>query len=273
MFDEVLSLLGEAGIQVRKSERDYRPSINLDDFNTKILKPRNVITMLAEGARDIGFAGNDWVREMRAELVELLDTGLNPVRLVVAAPADMVSESRFPFAGMRIATEYVQLANDWLAQQQLQAKVLQTYGATEVFPPEDADCIIDNTASGSTLRANNLQIVDEVMQSSTKLYANPRSLENPGIRNRVDTLVTLLRSVLEARSRVMVELNVSAECLDQVVEVLPCMRRPTISTLHGDAGFAIRAAVPKNELLKVVPLLKERGATDIVTSSFAQIVP
>ena len=273
MFEQVVTLLSEAGIKVSKSERDYRPRINLDNFNTKILKPRNVISMLSEGARDIGFAGNDWVAEMGADLVEMLDTGLNPVRLVVAAPADLVHSGQFPPDGMTIASEYVQLASEWIKRKQINAKVLQTFGATEVFPPEDADCIIDNTATGSTLRANNLEIVDEVMTSSTKLYANPRALENPFVRDNLESLVTLLRSVLEARQRVMVELNVSADNLDAVIECLPCMRKPTISSLHGDAGFAIRAAVPRPELVQLIPELKARGACDIVTSSFGQIIP
>jgi len=273
MYDQVVGLMADSGIRVSRSERDYRPNINLDGFNTKILKPRNVIGMLAEGARDIGFAGNDWVKEMNADLVELLDTKLNPVRLVVAVPSEQVASGEFPKPNMIVASEYVELANGWINQKEYDAKVLTTFGATEVFPPEDADCIIDNTATGSTLRANNLTIVDEVMKSSTRLYANPRSLENAVIRDKVDTLVMLLKSVLEARERIMLDLNVAASNLDSVVACLPCMRKPTISSLHNNDWYAIRSAVRREELVGLIPLLKSHGACDIVTSLPGQIIP
>jgi ATP phosphoribosyltransferase len=230
--------------------------------------------MLEAGARDVGFAGADWVAELEAEVVELLDTGLDPVRLVAAAPPGVIGrEGRLGRSGpIVVASEYVRLTERWMGERGLEGRLLRTFGATEVFPPEDADCIVDNTATGSTLRANGLEIVDELMRSSTRLYASPRALENPELRERIDRLVMLLRSVLEARSRVMVDLNVTPERLEAVVAALPCMRRPTVSSLGGDAGYAVRSAVPRAQLATVVPELKARGATDIVVSSIAQII-
>jgi ATP phosphoribosyltransferase len=151
--------------------------------------------------------------------------------------------------------------------------VVRSYGATEVFPPEDADCIVDNMATGETLRANGLVIVDELMRSSTRLYANPHALERSAKRERIERLVLLLRSVLDARQRVMLEVNVPADRLEAVIAVLPSMREPTMAPLHGDQGFAVKAAVPRHDLPTVIPEIKARGGTDIVVTALAQIVP
>ncbi len=137
MFDDVVSLLSAAGIQITQSERGYRPNISLPNFSAKILKPRNVISMLLANARDIGFAGDDWVRETDADLVQLIDTRLNPVRLVVAAPQQILNDGKLPDRELVVATEYPNIARNWIEKNQLNAKILTTYGATEVFPPED----------------------------------------------------------------------------------------------------------------------------------------
>ncbi len=210
--------------------------------------------------------------ELAADVEELLDTGLDPVRLVAAAAPEFAAGG-LERASFVVASEYERLTLAWLAKRGLEATFVHSYGATEVFPPEDADCIVDNTATGETLGANGLVIVDELMRSSTRLYANPRALENPEKRARIETLVLLLRSVLDARERVMVEVNVSEECLEAVIAVLPCMREPTMAPLHGDQGFALKAAVPRKDLPRVIPLIKAKGGTDIVVSALAQIVP
>jgi ATP phosphoribosyltransferase len=268
----VLALLADAGIRLTFGRRGYRPTLSLDGFETKILKPQNIVEMLHIGSRDVGFAGADWVAELGAELLELLDTGLDPVRLVAAAAPEFADGGleRAPFV---VASEYQRLTREWLARCGLQATFVHSYGATEVFPPEDADCIVDNMATGETLKANGLAVVDELMRSSTRLYAHPRALEQPHKRARIDTLVLLLRSVIDARERVMLEVNVSADRLEAVVEVLPCMREPTMAPLHGDQGFALKAAVPRKDLPRVIPAIKARGGTDIVVTALAQIVP
>ncbi len=273
MFDQVVDLLKGAGISIRNSERGYRPTISLPNFTAKILKPRNVISMLAAGARDIGFAGEDWIQETNTELVELLDTELNPVRLIVAAPHQILENGQLPKRKIVIATEYPALAKGWIQSNQLDATILQTYGATEVFPPEDADCIIDNTATGSTLRANGLAIIDEIMTSSTRLYASKAAMQNENIKPRIDDLVMLIQSVLQARTRVMMDLNVSQENLTAVVECLPSMRTPTIAPLRDSEWVAVRAAIPKNKLAEIIPKLKTAGACDIVTTPCQQLIP
>jgi ATP phosphoribosyltransferase len=272
MEQGVLALLADAGIRVTFGRRGYRPSLSLAGFETKILKPQNIVEMLHLGSRDIGFAGADWVAELSAELVELLDTGLDPVAVVAAAAPEFTANG-LADAHFVVASEYERLTLAWLERRGLRATFVHSYGATEVFPPEDADCIVDNMATGETLTANGLMIVDQLMRSSTRLYAHPRALEQPAKRARIETLVLLLRSVLDARERVMLEVNVSADCLEAVIEVLPSMREPTMAPLHGDQGFALKAAVPRQDLPRVIPEIKARGGTDIVVTALAQIVP
>jgi len=274
MHDGVITLLHDAGIRVANTARGYRPSITLAGCEVKILKPQNIVEMLHAGSRDLGFAGADWVAELDGRLVELVDTGLDPVRVVAAAPRTILdADGELPARHLVVASEYERLTRRWIDQRDLDATFVHSYGATEVFPPEDADLIVDNTATGSTLEANGLDVVDELMGSSTRLYANEAALDDPERREIIDRLVLLIRSVLEARKRVMVEVNVSAERLPALLEVLPCMRQPTISTLAGDEGFAVKAAVPRTELPDVIPKLTECGGTDVVVTRLDQIVP
>jgi ATP phosphoribosyltransferase len=273
MQEGVFKLLSEAGVQLRTGSRGYRPSINLGGFEVKVLKPQNIVEMLEAGSRDVGFAGADWVAELNAHVVELVDTTLDPVRLVAAAPSALLEDGKLPKRTLVVASEYQGLAQDWIAKAGISARFVHSYGATEVFPPEDADCIIDNTATGATLVANGLELVGDVMRSSTRLYANPHALENREKREAIERLVMLLRSVLEARRRVMLEVNVSQQDLERLVAILPCMREPTVSPLHASRGYAVKAAVPREDLPKLIPTIKANGGTDIVVSSLGQIVP
>lgn len=268
-----MRLLNDAGIRLTFDRRGYRPTISLEGFETKILKPQNIVEMLHLGSRDLGFAGADWVIEKGVDLVELLDTGLDPVRIVAAAGPDFLDGERPRKPGFVVATEYERITRAWLERRRFDGQVVRSYGATEVFPPEDADCIVDNTATGATLKANGLAIFDELMRSSTRLFACPRSLDDADKRTRIEHFVLLVRSVLDARRRVMLEVNVPTECLDAVVAILPCMREPTIAPLHHQAGFAVKAAVPRADLPELIRRIKEAGGTDIVVFGIAQIVP
>jgi len=227
--------------------------------------------MLQLGSRDVGFAGADWVAELcpGGEVVELVDTELDPVRIVAAAPAELLDQGALPRRRLVVASEYQRLASAWIRERGLDAVLLRSYGATEVFPPEDADCIVDNTASGSTLRDNGLVVVEELMRSSTRLYASAHAFERN--REAIEELAVLVRSVLEARKRVMVEVNVAPSALDAVIAIMPCMRQPTVAQLAGE-GFAVKAAVPRAALPRLLLDLKARGATDIVVTNFSQLL-
>lgn len=273
MYDGVSRLMSDAGIKIRTSSRDYRPTLSLPGYDVKILKPRAVIEMLDLGARDLGFAGEDWVSEDDADLVELLDTGLDRVRLVAAVPERSNKDELLNRDGAIVASEYVNITQRWIDAKGYNARLIRSYGATEVLPPEDADCIIDNTATGSTLDANNLRIIDELMVSTTRLYASKPAMENPVKREQIERFTLLVRSVLEARVRVMLELNVSSDNLAGVIDILPCMRTPTVAPMHNNDGFAVKVAVPREQLTQVIPLIKQRGGTDIIVTNPGQIVP
>jgi ATP phosphoribosyltransferase-like protein len=153
------------------------------------------------------------------------------------------------------------------------AKFVRSYGATEVFPPEDADVIVDNCATGSTLKANGLAVIDEVMKSSTRLYASRRAMADPSKREAAESLALLIGSVLEARRRVMIEVNVPADRLAELTSVLPYMKSPTISPLKGGEAFAVRVAAPRASLAGLIPEIKRQGGSDIVVSELSQLVP
>ena len=273
MQDAVLALLANAGIRVTPTARGYRPAVSLSNCEAKILKHQNIVEMLELGSRDVGFAGADWVQELDADIVELLDTGLDPVSVVAAAPMglfDRLDEIGRPLV---VASEYETLTKAWIARRGLDAAFVRSFGATEVFPPEDADVIVDNTATGSTLRANDLEIVDTVIKSSTRLYASPRAMETDGKRERIEDLSMLLRSVLDARNRVMIEANAPEGRLNEVVALLPCMREATVSPLFGNSGYAVKAAVLRDQLPEIIPAIKAAGGTDVVVTAISQIVP
>lgn len=273
MQSGIFTLMADAGIRVSVGERGYRPTISLPGFEVKLLKPQNIIEMLHQGTRDVGFAGADWVAELQADVVEVFDTGLDLVTLVAAAPAAILVDDVLPRRHLVIASEYERLTTQWIEDSRLDATFVRSYGATEVFPPEDADCIVDITATGATLSANNLRIVSSLMKSSTRLYAHRSVMDDDERREQVEGFAMLLRSVLEARGRVMLEMNVPADQLESLVKVLPCMREPTVSPLHGDSGFAVKVAVRRSELPALIPTIKRQGGSDIVVTALTQIVP
>jgi ATP phosphoribosyltransferase len=266
-------LLSAAGLELVGNERDYRP--RLAGHDTKRLKPRAIVQMLASGSRDVGFCGLDWVRDEGADLVELVDTGLDPVRVAIAAPAalaERLARGERP-EGLRLASEFERLPREWATARGLDVRFVRSFGATEVLPPEDADVICDVVQTGNTLRANGLELVETLIESSTRLFASPAALGDPDKRTRIDELVLLVSSVLAARERVVLELNVAPADFDRVVALVPCMRRPTVAPLADGAGFAIKAAVPRRDLARIVPALKAAGGRDLLVSSLEQIVP
>lgn len=279
MQESVLRLLADAGLPVAAGPRGYRPRLPLPWLDAKLLKPQTIVEMLALGLRDVGFAGADWVAELERDdpawksPVEVLDTGLDPVRLVVAAPEPLLVDGALPSRPLIVASEYPTLAAAWIAERGCGDRLVRSSGATEVFPPDDADCILDVTQSGATLAANGLVVVEERLRSSTRLYASRAAWERPLRRSRIETVALLVRSALEARGRVMLELNVDAERLAGVVEVLPCMREPTLAPLAGNRGFAVKAAVPRDRLAELIPLLKSRGGSDLAVSPLVQVTP
>ena len=274
MSSGIDDLLADAGILVSDDGRGYRPVVDGGQrFETKRLKPQAALSMIAGSTRDVGFAGADWAMELglTESLVEVLDTTLDAVRVVAAAPSGFDLDRRTDVP-IRIATEMPRIATAWADARGIDCEIVRSWGATEVLPPEDADLIVDLVQTGETLVANDLEIVDEISRSSTRLYASAAAFDcavrGPAIRRLGD----LLRSVIEARSRYLVDLNVSVARLDDVLGVLPSMRRPTVSPLASE-GFAVRAAIPRAGFASLVNELRDAGATDLVVSEAKLVIP
>jgi ATP phosphoribosyltransferase len=239
------------------------------------MKPQNVGELLELGSHDAGFTGIDWIYESGANVEEILDLGLDPVRIVAAIPSGN-SLAALKQRKIVAATEYVNLAEKWLKGEGFQYRILRTYGATEVFPPDDADMIIDNVSSGQTLKDNGLRIIAALLESSTHFVASKAALANPERRRRIEELAMLFKAVLEGRSRVMLEMNFTKENFDAVVlgrKKLPAMRSPTVAPLYGDSGYAVKIAVKKSEIPDLIPRLKKLGAQDIVEYDLRKAVP
>ena len=272
IFDNVARLLADAGFPVTLADRTYRPVINTDWLDAKIMKPQSVGELLELGSHDAGFTGIDWIRESSAGVSDLIDLGFDRVRIVAAVPSKL-DEAALRSRTVVVATEYVNLAKAWLDARSYKYRILRTYGATEVFPPDDADMIIDNTSSGQTLRDNGLKIIDTLLESSTRFVASPAAMADPGKRERIEELVMLFRAVLDGRERVMLEMNIPRDRFESIIRELPAMRSPTVSPLFGDGGYAVKIAVKKREVASLIPTLKKFGALDIVEYDLRKAVP
>jgi ATP phosphoribosyltransferase len=271
IYDNVAALLGGAGIQITLPERSYRPLVNQDDLEAKVMKPQNIGKLLELGAHDAGMTGQDWIAETGAEVEEVMNLGFDRVRIVAAVPAAL-DDAALKSRRLVVATEYERVAKGWLESRGIAHLIVRTHGATEVFPPDDADMIIDNTATGRTLVENGLRIVDTIMTSSTCFYASREAMRHNGKRQKILELKMLFQAVLNARDRVMLEMNVPRDRFNALVAALPAMRSPTVSPLYGEDGYAVKTAVKKSEVPSLLPHLKELGATDILEYELRKVL-
>jgi ATP phosphoribosyltransferase len=263
----------------RNSSVGYKADI--DDprvESVRILRPQEIPTYVADGLFDVGITGRDWVEETGSDVMSLGElryskATTNPITVVVAVPGDSDYQSVTDLpAGVRVSTEYPELTHRFFADKGVSADIRLSYGATEAKVPDIVDCVVDITETGSALRAAGLRIIDVILVSYTELVANPASYEDPDKRHAMEQVMTLLRGVLEARGKVLVKLNVAAEQLPEVIDVLPSLRSPTVSELFGGGGFAVETVVPKSEINVLIPALKDRGATDIIELALSKIV-
>jgi ATP phosphoribosyltransferase len=272
IFENVAGLFAEAGFPVSLADRTYRPVIAADWLDAKIMKPQNVGELLELGSHDAGFTGIDWIKESGADVEEIMDLGFDRVKIVAAVPAGSREED-MKSRKIVAATEYVNLAETWLRASGYSYRILRTYGATEVFPPDDADMIIDNTSSGQTLKDNGLRIIAVLLESSTRFVASHQTMADREKRGRIEELAMLFKAVLDGRDRVMLEMNVPKARFTEIVTGLPAMRSPTVAPLYGDEGFAVKIAVKKSEVPELIPRLKKLGAGDIVEYDLRKVVP
>ncbi len=264
---------------VRGSDVDYRGTIadpRVDEV--RILRPQEIPRYVADGLFDLGITGRDWIEETGADVVSLGSLAYskataNPIRVVLAVANDspVTTAADLP-PGVRVATEYPELTRRFLEKLSVRADVHASYGATEAKVPDIADAVVEITETGRALAAAGLRIVDTLLVSHTELIANPIAAADPTKRHAMEQLLTLLEGVLEARGKVLLKLNVAADGLQRVLEVLPALKTPTVSELSGDGGFAVETVVPKTEVNVLIPALKDRGATDIIELALAKIV-
>jgi len=271
IYESVMNLFSDAGINIRTNERIYRPFVSDPEIKIKILRPQNIPELIEIGSHDAGFTGRDWIVESNADVVEVMDLKLDPVRIVAAVP-EGTDIKELKKRKIIVASEYERLTENFLKKEGFKFKFLRTYGATEVFPPEDADMIIDNTATGTTLREHKLEIYKVIMESTTRFIASKKTLKNRWKKEKIEELMMLFKAVLDARERVMLEMNVPKKNFEKIVKILPCMRSPTVAPLYGEKGYAVKVAVRKEEVTKLIPMLKKLGATDILEYEFRKVV-
>lgn len=278
IYESVYELLNDVGISIHLPDRTYFPTTNQDDLAFQVVKPQITSMLLAQGKADVGFSGKDWVFENGVEnnLEEILDLGFDPVRIVAAIP-ETIDFNALLKQPVTIATEYQSLSKKWLSEKNINGAIFRTWGTSEGFVQDSPDALaqilIDNTSTGSSLKANRLKVVDTLMESSTRMYASKTALEDPKKRQKIFELKMLFEAVLNARNRVMLEMNVSAENFDSLVQGLPSMRSPTVSPLFGKSGgYAIKIAVKKSDVPTLLPKLQSLGATDIVEYELRKVI-
>ncbi len=271
IYSNIVELLHDAGIDVAANDRHYIPHLSDPEIDAKIMKPQNIAQLIQLGSHDIGFTGYDWIVETKSKVVELMDLELDPVSVVAAVPSHFTVE-KLRKKKLVVASEYENIAKKYLKESRYEYYLLRTFGATEAFPPEDADMIIDNTSTGQTLNDHDLKIIATLMTSSTRFIANREVMRHDRKREKIEELTMLFTAVLDARKRVMLEMNVPADKLDKLVSMLPCMRAPTVSELYGERGYAVKAAVPRRDTVKLLPQLKKIGATDILEYEFKKVI-
>jgi ATP phosphoribosyltransferase len=275
-----LELFEAADLRVRRdSVVTYRADIvdpRVDEV--RILRPQEIPQYVSEGLFDLGITGRDWVEETGSNVVSLGELHYskasdNPVRIVVAVPADLPVDSASDLGdGVRVSTEYPELTRRFFEERGITADIRLSYGATEAKVPDIVDCIVDLTETGSALRAAGLKIIDTVLVSYTELVANPASYDKPEKQHAMHQVRTLLEGVLEARGKVLVKLNVPGDRLDTVIDLLPSMKSPTVNELYAGAGYAVETVVPKATINVLIPALSDAGATDIIELPISKIV-
>ncbi len=271
LLPAVASLLSDIGLIQEINDQTYLISCSDPEIKAKLMKPQNIPELVELGSYDAGFTGLDWILEKKASVEILMDLGFNPVR-IVSATARNNSINNLRKKKIIVASEYENISRKYLEEKGFDYHFIKTFGATEAYPPEDADLIIDNTATGKTLRENGLKIVDVILHSSTRLIANPAVMLDRWKKEKLEEILMLIKSVFNARERVMLEMNVAADKLEEIVRILPCMRAPTVASLYNGTGYAVKVAVRKREVPALIPLLKKLGATDILEYEFRKVI-
>ncbi len=243
-----------------------------------LIRAQEVARYVEEGVFDAGLTGKDWILENRAKVVEVADLcyskqSMRPCRWVLAVPENSHINSPKDLQGKRIATEAVELTRDYLQSHGVKAHVEFSWGATEVKAPELVDAIVEITETGSSLRANKLRVVDEILVTTPRLIANEESFQDPWKRGKIESIALLLKGAIEAEGRVGLKMNCPRQRLQDVLSVLPAMKRPTISELSEEGWVAVETILHESEVRIIIPALKRAGASDLIEYPLNKVIP
>jgi ATP phosphoribosyltransferase len=270
-------LFRKAGYKITFASRSYYPSIDDPEIHCTLIRAQEMPRYVQDGSLDCGLTGYDWIQENDAQVVELAElvfskVSKRPVRWVLAVPNDSPVQSVRDLEGKRIATEVVNLTRRWLGQQGVHAHVEFSWGATEVKPPRLADAIVEVTETGSSLRANNLRIVADVLQSTTRFITNERSYADRWKKQKMDDLILMLQGAMAAEGKVGLMMNALKADLPAVLKILPALQTPTISSLADSKWVAVNTIIDENIVRHIMPQLKQAGARGIVEYPLNKII-
>ena len=272
-----IDLFRRAGFQITVNSRSYFPAIDDPNIECMLIRAQEMARYVEDGVLDAGLTGLDWIAETGAKIQPITDLvyakqSFGRVRWVLAVPEQSEVRSVKDLEGKIIATELVETTKRYLAANGVTAKVEFSWGATEVKPPILADAIVEVTETGSSLRANNLRIVETVLESNTQFIANTTSWQDPGKRQQMQDIQMLLEGAINAMGKVGLMLNVERSTLQQVLDVLPALKTPTISTLADENWLALNTILDESTVRTIIPRLKQAGASGIVEYPLNKIV-
>ncbi|NIL96431.1 MAG: ATP phosphoribosyltransferase [Planctomycetales bacterium] len=270
-------LFRRAGYNITFSSRSYFPSIDDDQIECMSIRAQEMARYVQDGVLDAGLTGYDWIVETGADVHEVAElvfskVSRRPVRWVLCVPNDSPVQSVQDLQGARIATEAVGLTQSFLAQHGVEAKVEFSWGATEVKPPKLADAIVEVTETGSSLRANNLRIVAEILQSTTRFIANHDAWQDPWKKQKIDDIALMLRGAIAAEGKVGLMVNVPRGQLQDVLAILPSLQNPTISNLADDEWVDVITVIDESVVRTIIPRLKAAGARGIVEYPLNKVI-
>jgi ATP phosphoribosyltransferase len=276
--DSTLNLLKKAGYTIAIGQRAYTPTFDDPELEGLLIRAQEMAHYVEDGVLDIGLTGLDWIMERNADVVEIADLayakqGLKPVKWVVAVPENSPFEKVEDLKGKRIATELVNVTKKFFQSRNTEVHVEFSWGATEVKPPKLADAIVEVTETGSSLRANNLRIIEVILESTTKLIANKFAWADPWKREKIENIACLLKGALTAEEMVGLKMNVSKTNLPTVSVILPALHTPTISTLQDSDWVALEVIIHEKIAREIIPQLRRAGAQGIVEYPLNKVIP
>ena len=275
--EATVKLFARAGYNIKIKSRSYFPSIDDDEIECMLIRAQEIARYVADGVLDAGLTGKDWIMENRADVDEIAPlvyskVSARPVRWVLAVPNGSSIQTVKDLQGKRIATEVINLTTDWLKSHGVTANVEFSWGATEVKAPKLVDAIVEVTETGSSLKANNLRIVDTLMESTTRFIMNKAANQDAWKRNKVDRLVMMLQGAMAANGKVGLMLNAPKDKLDEIIKIFPSGKKPTVSELSDPKWVAINVILEEKLVRVYVPDLKKVGAEDIVEYPLNKII-